>query len=121
MMLQNDFYHTQEIVSKEENSFRATIKINPQHKIFEGHFPGKPVVPGVCLIQILKELVCEVSKKQVVLQQADNIKFLAVINPNEQSVLTFALKISQTDGAIQVKNVTTFADTICFKFGGSFK
>ena len=34
---------------------RAILRINWGHPIFEGHFPGRPVVPGACLLQIVKE------------------------------------------------------------------
>jgi len=35
---------------------KAEIFINKEHEIFKGHFPNNPVMPGVCMIQIIKEL-----------------------------------------------------------------
>ena len=80
MILLNDFF----FIQQEENipgSLKTTISINPQHKIFDGHFPGKPIVPGVCMVQIIIELMEKVMLKKVKLREADAIKFLAVMNP----------------------------------------
>ena len=33
------------------------VMLNPQHAIYNGHFPQQPVVPGVCMLQIIKECI----------------------------------------------------------------
>ncbi|MEP7278535.1 MAG: 3-hydroxyacyl-ACP dehydratase, partial [Bacteroidota bacterium] len=55
-MLAGSFYTIVSPVIEPEN-IRAILKINPDHAIFKGHFPGQPVVPGVCMMQIVKELM----------------------------------------------------------------
>ncbi|MBQ0740088.1 3-hydroxyacyl-ACP dehydratase, partial [Aquimarina celericrescens] len=54
-MLLKDFYKTNTLITV-GNISTVTITINKNHKIFKGHFPGNPVTPGVCMIQIIKEL-----------------------------------------------------------------
>ena len=54
-MLIEGLYST-ETFDKNEEGISAQIKLNPKHEIFKGHFPGKPIMPGVCMIQIIKEL-----------------------------------------------------------------
>ena len=39
-----------------ENKFTAIVELNPEHKIYKGHFPEIPVAPGVTLIQMLQEI-----------------------------------------------------------------
>jgi 3-hydroxyacyl-[acyl-carrier-protein] dehydratase len=82
MTLLNDlFFILQRETSSE--SVKARIAINEHHKIFEGHFPGKPVVPGVCMVQIILEIMETVVGKPVRLTEADAIKFLTVMSPKE--------------------------------------
>ena len=33
------------------------VMLNPQHPIYNGHFPQQPVVPGVCMLQMIKECI----------------------------------------------------------------
>ena len=82
MTLLNDFFF---ILQQERayNSVHTKITINANHKIFEGHFPGIPVVPGVCMVQIVLEIMEAVIEKPMRLITADTIKFLAVMNPKE--------------------------------------
>ena len=42
---------------KEGDSFIYTIELNPQHFIYKAHFPTEPITPGVCIVQIAKELL----------------------------------------------------------------
>lgn len=34
-----------------------TIKLNAEHFIYAAHFPGEPITPGVCIMQIAQELL----------------------------------------------------------------
>src|ERR1700755_2661046 len=99
----------------------ATLDINALHKIFEGHFPGQPVVPGVCMMQMIKELVEAETKTKLQLRKADHLKFLAVINPIENPTIVAEFSYDNNEaGDINVtgklyKNEVTF-----LKFKGSF-
>jgi 3-hydroxyacyl-[acyl-carrier-protein] dehydratase len=70
-------------MSHTENEFNFTIRINANHAIFNGHFPGNPVTPGVVQMEIIKELLSEGLGKTVQLLSMSNCKYLAILNPNE--------------------------------------
>ena len=63
------------------NTAVAKIVLNKDHDIFKGHFPDNPVMPGVCMMQIIKEPIEKVLDKNLFLQTSTNIKFMAKINP----------------------------------------
>ncbi|MBD1420829.1 hotdog family protein [Sphingobacterium chuzhouense] len=116
MTLLPDFYHVENITSRSNNIHIAEVHLNPGHPIFGGHFPNNPVAPGVCMMQILKELVEEVEQKPLFLAHASNVKFTALINPNENPVLHFEFEISHDEqGQVKVKNTTTFEETVALK------
>lgn len=82
-MLKDNFYILIDL-KKDVNALSATIAFNEQHAIFQGHFPGQPVVPGVCLMQIAKEILGYSLDKKLQLIKADDIKFLSMLDPYEQ-------------------------------------
>ena len=80
-MLMNDFYTISDAAT-EANKWVGRIAFNPDHDIFKGHFPGQPVVPGVCMMQIVKEILETVLGRKMQIQQAAQVKFLQLISPD---------------------------------------
>ena len=97
MKLKNNLY---KIISKEEvNSiFNYTVELNPSCVIYEAHFPGEPITPGVCIVQIGKEVIEDLlleqssASRRLEIIKAKNIKFLSVISPNETPILTYQVR-----------------------------
>ena len=97
MKLLNDLYS---IISRTDGEGRCdfTIELNPQHFIYKAHFPGEPITPGVCIMQIAKELLEEAVSQQLTLSCVKNIKFLRIISPSEITVLDYSLSKIATEG-----------------------
>ena len=97
MKLQNDLYS---IISRTCGEGRCdfTIELNPQHFIYKAHFPGEPITPGVCIMQIAKELLEEAVSQRLTLSCVKNIKFLRIISPSEITVLDYSLTKIVTEG-----------------------
>jgi 3-hydroxyacyl-[acyl-carrier-protein] dehydratase len=114
-----DFYKINTL-DVNENIAKANITINKNHDIFKGHFPGNPVTPGVCMMQIIKELTEGIVGKKLMMQSSSNIKFMAIINPEETPDLELMLDITKTDEGYKVKNSTTFKDTVALKLTSNF-
>jgi 3-hydroxyacyl-[acyl-carrier-protein] dehydratase len=110
------------IINKEitDNSATLLISINAAHPIFEGHFPGQPVVPGVCMIQMIKEIMESIEGKPLQLKKADQLKFLAIINPVENPLVNITFSIDHKEDNI-VLNGRIYKDELNFlKFKSSF-
>jgi 3-hydroxyacyl-[acyl-carrier-protein] dehydratase len=112
MMLLNDFYS---IIQQEPaaGSFKAKIAINKNHRILEGHFPGLPVVPGVCMMQIVLEMIEVGTGKQVSLVAADMMKFLSVINPEQNNEIDVAINYTEDKGQFRI-SANLFAGAVTF-------
>lgn len=109
-MLLNDLYTVLETKFPNEHGLEVTVEINKNHAIFEGHFPNFPVTPGVAILQILKNTLQLHLQHSLFLQSASSIKFLNMVNPNEQTVLIFTINYSIENELIKVKNSTSFKD-----------
>lgn len=116
-----DFYTLQSYEKAENGSFTANIHLNKDHDIFKGHFPGNPVTPGVCMMQIVKELTEEFTASKLFLKSASNVKFMAIINPFETPDLKLQLDITEDEQGVKVKNITSFGETIALKMSVSYK
>lgn len=90
-MLLDDFFKILSS-SKEDEKTKVLIELNKEHKIYEGHFPGNPVVPGVCLIQMIKETIETLQGKKLMMNAADEIKFLNIVNPLTANRLNIEIK-----------------------------
>ena len=118
-MLQGNFYTVLNNQSN-EGSVNALLQLNPDHHIFDGHFPQIPVVPGVCMMQMVKELVEDHTGQRLRLSKADHLKFLSIINPRENKLLQVDMAISNSLQGIQVTAAFSHEDTVFFKFKGGF-
>ncbi|MFC7523834.1 hypothetical protein ACFQRK_07785 [Parapedobacter sp. GCM10030251] len=120
MSLLHDFYSI-ESFSAQDQKVSASIVINKEHPVFKGHFPNRPVTPGVCMMQIIKELAEKWSASTLILRKARNVKFMAIINPEEQPNIQVTLDVEEEDGLLSVKSTTSFEDTVALKFSGVFQ
>ncbi|MBP4137321.1 3-hydroxyacyl-ACP dehydratase [Flavobacterium geliluteum] len=121
-MVLQDFY---KILSEEKTSdskYTFTILVNEKHEVFKGHFPGNPIMPGVCMIQIIKELSESITESALFMQTLTNVKFMALINPEATPELRLELDITKTeDDLVKVKNTTYFKDTVALKLSSAYK
>lgn len=83
MSLLNDFYT---IIAQDEHSF--TIRFDAAHPIFAGHFPGHPVVPGACLLQIAEELASIQAGRTVHFLSVRNLKFRQPVTPDDEVTIS---------------------------------
>ena len=120
-MLKDSFYTIPEITN-EAFSLKAVLQLREDHPLYQGHFPGQPVVPGVCMMQIVKELTQLATNQRLRLQKADNMKFLQAIDPRQTPLLRAELNYTITDeGTVKVSAVFLKETTSCFKFNGVFR
>lgn len=119
-MLLKDFYTINKLNTVETKT-TALITINKHHDIFKGHFPDNPVTPGVCMMQIIKEITESVVSEKLFMSSSSNVKFMAIINPFETPDLELVLDIVSTDDGYKAKNTTKFGSTVALKLTTNYK
>lgn len=108
---------------KEDGIEAFRVRIHPEWPIYKAHFPGHPITPGVCIVQMVQELLQTLLHREVCFRKAKNVKYLAIISPEEVSELTVSFtKIEeQPDGSLKVQAQVTNGETICTKLSVTFK
>jgi 3-hydroxyacyl-[acyl-carrier-protein] dehydratase len=120
MALKDDFYTVKE-KSSAENKINVVIELNAAHEIYKGHFPQQPIVPGVCQMQIVKEILEETTGKKLRMGNGDNIKFTGMIIPNKDSLVHIELTYQDKDGMLTTEAKLFAGDIIFTKYKGKFK
>lgn len=121
MVLENFYKITSKEASEDSSFFNIEIKVNAAHPIFKGHFPDNPVMPGVCMLQIIKEITGEIVDAKLFMQKCSNVKFLALINPEINDVLQMQMSISQNGEIVKVKSTTSFEETLALKMSAEYR
>lgn len=90
------------------DTLQAMLATVPSHPIYQAHFPGYPVTPGVLLVQVAVELASSMWQQELTLSEVKNVKYLAVLNPNDHP--TVAVVISRTPMPQGVRLNAQFSD-----------
>jgi 3-hydroxyacyl-[acyl-carrier-protein] dehydratase len=118
-MLNNNFFtFTQPMI--DGALLKTIIGLNPSHDIFKGHFPGQPVVPGVCMMQMVKEVLESYADKKLRLVKADNVKFLSFIDPGQHGEVRLEIKVIEADGRVKADAQLVKEGVVFLKFKGMF-
>lgn len=121
MILKDNLYT---VISQQEAdghpAFR--VRINPEWPIYKAHFPGHPITPGVCIVQMVQELLQGFLHRELSLRKAKNVKYLAIISPEEMSELNVVFpKIEeQADGSLKVQAQVLNGENLCTKLSLTF-
>lgn len=118
-MLKDHFYHILNLTHA-DNAVMASLQLNVEHPIFSGHFPGQPVVPGACMLQMVKEILAEALPGNHQLKKATNLKFIAPVDPNMVDEQELKLTYKPTEEGLQVCASLLANGVVSFKMQGVF-
>lgn len=105
MKLQNNLYT---IINKKvaDDAMTYSVGLLGECFIYKAHFPGQPITPGVCVMQIAVELAEDLLGLSLSLVGVKNIKFLSVITPDEVKSVDYVISSTQEeDETIKLKVV----------------
>lgn len=82
------------------------ICLNPEHTIYRAHFPGNPITPGVCIVQMVGEIVGERMGCRLQLKKVSSMKFIQPISPIEnQHITVYISSVGESEGAVCIAEV----------------
>ena len=111
MVLKNSLY-TIEGQQSAEGTISYGIRLQPDHIIYQAHFPGEPITPGVCVVQIAKELLEEHLQRPLAIKAVKNVKFLAAVSPLEHPQVRYTFRqIQDTPEAVTAQVDVADGDT----------
>lgn len=95
-MLKGDFFTIERIVEK-ESATQYFTHLNASHEIYNGHFPGDPICPGVCNVQTIRECAEMKTGKKLRIDSISICRFSALITPTGSPDLLISLELTQNE------------------------
>ena len=114
----NELYEIHDLVQTDD-SLTCNITYDAGHPIFAGHFPNQPIVPGVCTMDMIKELLQSATGKNLMLANATPVKFLQLILPDVRPQALISWK--KVDDNLSVTASLKVGDTFAFKMNGVYR
>lgn len=89
--------------------------MNALHTIFNGHFPRQPILPGVCQLALIKDILQQHTGRKLNMFKADQIKFMAMIDPTKTRELHAEIQISEMEGVITAQAIISNSEIVFLK------
>ena len=115
-------------VQHDAGQIKSLLEINKMHAILQGHFPGFPVMPGVCMMQAVKEIFELAFNVSVRITHGDNMKFLSVLEPARNPLIEVTIQYTRSEIGYAINAMITSAGATgaespqtFFKFRGTYQ
>ena len=103
-------------VEPRDSGFRALFDVSPSLNVLPDHFPNRPILPGICMIQaVLLAGAVRQGVSEFRVRLLKNVKWLQPIEPGQQVVID-AEMISVDGGEFQIKAKLSVSEKRCAEF-----
>ena len=110
MLLENKYYKVLRARENGEGKAVFHVAILPDCNVYEGHFPGKPVCPGVCNIQTINECASLLVGKELRIFSIKQCLLTAIATPTVCPEVDVEVEVKDVDGKYSI--VATISDEI---------
>ena len=94
--LLNDYYRIDKMAVHGHTTL-FDITLLPDYGAYKGHFPGHPVAPAVCSIQMMRECAAQLAGQPLFLSTITKCRFSAMITPSTTPQLQLQMKLINAD------------------------
>lgn len=106
--------------SSSDIDFTFDVTINPDHVIFEGHFPERAILPGVTMVEIFRRATELASGKKLRMRSSKSLKFLKMIEPAQTTQLNLSLSLTSDEEGLSAKGELSNENGVYFKEMATF-
>mgnify|MGYP002528626077 FL=1 len=93
------FLFIDRVLEESDDTIKAEKKIDPKEPFFEGHYPGRPIMPGVLIFESIFQAGAIMMGKRIanegkipVLTRVNNIKLKHAVHPGDTMQIEVTLK-----------------------------
>ncbi|MDM8158656.1 hypothetical protein QUH73_02380 [Labilibaculum sp. K2S] len=118
-MLLNKLYTYEQVESELPSTLKFKVSINAGHEIFDGHFPGNPITPGVCQMEMLKEILSDHLSQDLFFNSISDMKFISMWAPKESELVFMDIAFKMTEDVYKINAKIYGESTVYFKLKGN--
>lgn len=110
MLLKDKFFtvlHEEKITA---NDAVYLCELKADCNVYQGHFPGKPVCPGVCNIEMIRECAEMLTGKDLKISTIKQCRLTAVASPCVCPKVDVKVNVAAIEGTQSYNVVATIAD-----------
>lgn len=98
MLLENKFYKVLRVREEGEGKAVYHLAVLPDCNVYQGHFPGNPVCPGVCNIQTIKECASLLTGKELRISSIKQCQLTAIASPTVCPEVDVQIEVKEANG-----------------------
>lgn len=102
MLLENKYYRwVSQTIEGENALFR--VHLLPECEVYRGHFPGNPVCPGICNVELIKECAMRLAGKNLRIKTLIQCRLTALASPTSCQEFDVHIQALSTENGFQVR------------------
>ena len=83
----------QSLAKRAEGEIEAVFSFPPELAIFSGHFPGRPIVPGILEIEMVRAAMEKFTGSALRIVSVEKAKFLREVKPGDRILLSLSFTL----------------------------
>lgn len=123
MLLKDKYYKVMKETRLDANNGVFLLSLLPQADVYRGHFPQKPVCPGVCNIETIRECAEMLLERDLAITTIKQCRLTAVASPKVCPLVDVTVSVARIEGTDDYNVVAKIADqeTSYMELKGTFQ
>lgn len=98
-----------------DSRFSARVELVQDNPIYKAHFPGHPITPGACQLEIVRAVTSKAAGKDVTISSMKSIKYLSAVDPLQTKGFTVEGQLSPDGDRTKCMASVVDGDTVFTK------
>lgn len=122
MLLKDKYYKIMKENRLDANNGVYLLSLLPQADVYRGHFPQKPVCPGVCNIETIRECAEMLTGRDLFIKTIKQCRLTAVATPQICPLIDVTVSVARIEGTDSFSVIGKIADaeTVYMELKGEF-
>lgn len=119
MHIENEFFRIVDIQKADDNNAVFRIELIPECKVYEGHFPGNPICPGVFNIETVRECAQILSGRSLRISAVKQCRFTSLLTPAKRETLSVRINTAGIENGLVVQATISDSSNSYVEFKGN--
>ena len=110
-----EYFYNIESFEAADGRFSARISLVKDNPIYRAHFPGHPITPGACQLEIVRAVASRAVGSPAAITSVKNLKYVEVVDPARTDAFTVEGQIAPDGELFKCTASVADGDTVFTK------